>query len=263
MALETAATTSSFEVYVSKDTFKFNAAHFVAFENYRERLHGHNYRVGVRLLGQRNIGADGYLIDFGNVKKAVKASCKRLNERFLCPMHSNVLDIVVEDQQVRIACQVDGSTFSFPEQDCALLPIVHATTEEIAIYLYADILNILQADYLIQRQIHTMEVTVAEAPGQEATFRLAIPKNAQGDEDFKLDVKSFITEGAVVPMPCLQLKPNDKKKNGCCPGCEYSKNAFSEKLERIAQAFNDGSLKSSSNGDELTAADLNDLLLGN
>ena len=32
-------------------TRQFNAAHFVAFEGYRERLHGHNYHVSVRLIG--------------------------------------------------------------------------------------------------------------------------------------------------------------------------------------------------------------------
>jgi hypothetical protein len=34
------------------------------FAGFRERLHGHNYRVSVRLLGERQIGADGYVIDW-------------------------------------------------------------------------------------------------------------------------------------------------------------------------------------------------------
>jgi 6-pyruvoyltetrahydropterin/6-carboxytetrahydropterin synthase len=40
-----------FEVVVDKDDFKFNCAHFVAFQGFRERLHGHNYHVVVRLVG--------------------------------------------------------------------------------------------------------------------------------------------------------------------------------------------------------------------
>jgi len=278
---------ASFEVYVSKDTFKFNAAHFVAFENYRERLHGHNYRVGVRLLGQRQLGADGYLIDFGNVKKVTKQICKRLNEHFLCPMHSNVLDIVVDDQQqVRIVCRVDGAVFSFPRTDCALLPIVHATTEEIAIYLWAEILNGLQADYLIQRQIHTMEVTVAEAPGQEATFRLEIPKTRSSTDSkeagsnnndlFQLDVRSFISTGDVVPMPCLKQRDSstdaagENKKTGARVGCcccgpngchQTSKLELSDKLDQLAQAINNGGLeRNGGTGSSVTAKDLQDLL---
>ena len=249
--------TTSFEVYVAKDTFKFNAAHFVAFENFRERLHGHNYQVGVRLLGARRIGADGYLIDFGNVKKVTKDACKRLNERFLCPVHSTALHVSVNDEQVRIVCQ-DGAAFSFPVGDCAMLPIVHATTEELAIYLYAEILNGLHAEYLIKRQIHTMEVTVAEAPGQEATFRLEIPEDAK---DFKLDVKSFICTGDVVPMPCLKPPVCNEEKE-CCRECFNSKNDFSNLLNRMAQAINSGELhqKYGTEASNVTARDIQDML---
>ena len=69
---------TSFEVYVSKETFKFHAAHFVAFQGYRERLHGHNYQVGVRILGSRKISADGYVVDFGDIKTVTRKICKEL-----------------------------------------------------------------------------------------------------------------------------------------------------------------------------------------
>ncbi|MFT4572386.1 MAG: 6-pyruvoyl-tetrahydropterin synthase, partial [Candidatus Binatia bacterium] len=38
-----------YQVFVSKDNFKFNAAHFIAYQGFREKLHGHNYRVSVRV----------------------------------------------------------------------------------------------------------------------------------------------------------------------------------------------------------------------
>ena len=190
---------TSFEVYVRKEDFKFHAAHFVAFEGFRERLHGHNYKVGVRVLGSRKIGADGYVIDFGNVKKVTRKVCKELNEHFLCPTLSDVLDISVSSGSVTIICQ-DDSTFVFPENDCAMLPIVHATTEELAIYLYGRILNGLNAEYLLQRGIHTIEITVSEAVGQEAVFRHEIP--TEGLENGNLDVRNFVMNQKVVPMPC-------------------------------------------------------------
>ena len=46
------------KVFVMKQDFKFHCAHFVAFKGYRERLHGHNYTVGVRMRGTRR-GHDG------------------------------------------------------------------------------------------------------------------------------------------------------------------------------------------------------------
>ena len=32
-----------------KEKFKFNAAHFIAYKGFREMLHGHNYKVGVKI----------------------------------------------------------------------------------------------------------------------------------------------------------------------------------------------------------------------
>jgi 6-pyruvoyl-tetrahydropterin synthase len=206
------SSSSSFEVYVCKDTFKFNAAHFVAFKGYRERLHGHNYIVGVRLIGSRQIGADGYVMDFGCIKDVTKKVCKQLNEHFLCPMYSDVLTITSDETSVNIACE-DGSRFVFPRSDCFMLPIVHATTEELAVYLWAEILNGLQVEYLIMRGINSMEVTVAEAPGQEATFRYNVPSERNG---FQLDVREFITKGEVVPMPCLDCRKMQKGKASQC-----------------------------------------------
>jgi 6-pyruvoyl-tetrahydropterin synthase len=235
MAQAPVKNTTSFEVFVSKESFKFNAAHFVAFSGFRERLHGHNYQVGVRLLGQRQIGADGYVIDFGNVKAVCKAVCKKLNEHFICPIHSDVLKITenANDKSVRIECE-DGTFFVFPAKDCAMLPLVHATAEELSIYLWAELIKGLNADYLIKRGIHTMEITVAEAPGQEATFRLEIPPST--DTEFSLDVRAFIVGGDIIPMPCL----TDKPKKECCPDCQTSKKALSDQLVQLAQALNDG-----------------------
>ncbi|KAG7340836.1 6-pyruvoyl tetrahydrobiopterin synthase [Nitzschia inconspicua] len=214
---------TSFEVHVSKDDFKFHAAHFVAFEGYRERLHGHNYKVGVRLLGSRQVSGDGYVVDFGDIKKVTRQVCKQLNEHFLCPTLSNVLDITTtkvtttnnendndSGSSVTIVCQ-DGSKFVFPLQDCAMLPIVHATAEELAVYLWSRILEGLNASYLTERGIHTMEVIVAEAVGQEAVFRLEIPNGDNLDDTTvvgrrpPLDVSQFVRTA----QPCPSVPGTD------------------------------------------------------
>jgi 6-pyruvoyl-tetrahydropterin synthase len=226
------SSSASFEVHVAKEAFKFNAAHFVAFNGFRERLHGHNYTVGVRLFGARRIGSDGYLIDFGDVKDVVKRICKKLNEHFLCPTLSDVMDINVSDDTVTLKCQ-DGALFSFPKGDCAMLPIVHATTEELAVYLYGDILSQLGAERLLGRGIHTMEVNVAEAPGQDATFRLEIPADCSDSAIF--DVRTYLATGEVSVTPCLEV--NGEKS------CECAKD-FSAQLEQLAKAINSGDLSS-------------------
>ena len=88
----------SYQVFVSKDYFKFNAAHFMAYPGFRERLHGHNYRVAVRVEGR--LGADGYVVDFGDIKKATRKVCDEMDERLLVPMKSDCLKIERSDGQV-------------------------------------------------------------------------------------------------------------------------------------------------------------------
>jgi 6-pyruvoyl-tetrahydropterin synthase len=285
-SMDSTAPTTAFEVYVSKDTFKFNAAHFVAYKGFRERLHGHNYKVAVRLLGSRKIGPDGYVLDFGCVKAVTKKICKGLNEHFLCPMRSDVMGIAVKDDEscrnggtISLTCE-DGSVFVFPKKDCALLPIVHATTEELAIYLWGEILGALNSDYLLKRGMHTMEVTVAEAVGQEALFRHAIPDSAVSKEDVKAlsDVGSYIQNGDIVPMPCPTSTeaahgsaasasaaaagpPPEKKQkrtDGCDDGCKDCQAKLSAKLQQLAKAINAGTLGGS--GSKVEAKDLEDLL---
>ena len=232
---------TNFEVCVRKDDFKFHAAHFVAFKGYRERLHGHNYKVGVRVLGSRKISSDGYVVDFGNIKAATRKICKELNEHFLCPTLSDAMTITtstIEGQEtVKLECE-DGSAFSFPRRDCAMLPIVHATTEELAVYLWSRILENLNGEYLLERGVHTMEIIVEEAVGQEATFRLEIPREL--GSSLSLDVKSFILQGDIVPSPCESSpkKLAETSNRSCGAECKNCQQEFSRKLQVLADAIN-------------------------
>jgi 6-pyruvoyl-tetrahydropterin synthase len=255
-------------------------------------LHGHNYTEAVRLLGSRQISCDGYVLDFGDVKKVVKVVCKRLNERFLCPVESDVIDIQIVDSEnengrddnvlktksVVLVCE-DGAKFVIPHDDCAMLPIVHATVEEMSIYIWGEIIHGLDPEFLRRRGIHTMEVMVSEAPGQEALFRYEIPAKAS-----KFDIKSFIMGGEIEiePKPCLDQEENegfanrsqesdtsissringtaessventDINKSQCCESCSLS--TFSTQLEQLASALNE---KPRSN--DITAEDLRSML---
>ena len=252
---------TNFEISVSSASFKFNAAHFVAFPGFRERIHGHNYHVSVRLLGSRKIGGDGYLLDFGDVKKAVKVICKNLNERFLCPtlVDPEVMKVNVEigdiHDRVTLTCE-DGAEFVFPKGDCAMLPLAHATAEELAIYLWGEILIKLDAQYMIKRGIHTMEVTCAEAVGQEALFRMEIPESADANDIMKkCNVKSYIMTGNLFPKPCASiLKSNDDidtfspmifGANNCSNSCKKCETDFNKKLQALSDAFSSGNFNTS------------------
>ena len=131
---------AEFDVFISKSDFKFNCAHFIVMNGFRERLHGHNYQLSVRVTGGGNLGNDGYLIDFGDIKKVVRKVCKDMNEFFICPMQSPELHISEQEGQLCILCP-DGAKFSFPTSDCAMLPIMHSSAEELSHYFWCLILR--------------------------------------------------------------------------------------------------------------------------
>ena len=68
---------------MESENFKFSSGHFVAYRGFRERLHGHNYTMAVKIWGA--VLEDGYVVDFGVIKDATKAMCKQLNEYVLLP----------------------------------------------------------------------------------------------------------------------------------------------------------------------------------
>jgi 6-pyruvoyl-tetrahydropterin synthase len=155
----------SFKVHVTKDFLKFNAAHFIAYKGFREALHGHNYRVSVIVEG--DLGAEGYVLDFGVVKEVTRRVCQRLDEKVLIPAQSDCLTIREEAGQLVVTYARDE--FRFPRSDVLLLPLVHSSAEELARYVAGEIRAELAkrgADH-----IQTIEVGVEETPGQAAYFR--------------------------------------------------------------------------------------------
>ena len=63
----------------------------------------------------------------------------------------------------------DGARFVFPATDCILLPIVHASAEELAAYVLARLREGLGEHAM--RGLTEIEVGVSEAPGQAAYCR--------------------------------------------------------------------------------------------
>lgn len=224
---------SEFELFLERDSFKFSASHFVARHGQRQRLHGHDYKVSVRLTGSNTIAPDGTFIDKSYVRQAIERTCRELDERFLCPMNSNVMDITVSLDNTRrietvtMVCQ-DGSAFSFPKNDCAMLPLVHTTTEEIAIFLWGRILEHLSAEYLYQRGVLSMQINVAEGhEKEETTVRLGVPRKFNQS----LDVMDFMRKkerGKDTPIPFVIREPMS------LPGSSGSNDLISDDLSQLS-----------------------------
>ena len=157
--------TQSFKVHVEKDYLKFNAAHFIAYKGFREALHGHNYRVSVEVEG--DVGAQGYVLDFGIVKDVARRVCKRLDEKVLIPAHSDCLRVQEAAGQVIVNYEADE--FRFPTADVLLVPVVHSSAEELARYLVGEMRRELAAEGIAP--IRAIQIGVEETPGQAAYCR--------------------------------------------------------------------------------------------
>jgi 6-pyruvoyltetrahydropterin/6-carboxytetrahydropterin synthase len=70
-------------VYELKVTSRFAAAHQLReFHGACEKLHGHNWKVEVYVIGQ-NLRKEGLLMDFGEMKQATKEALGTLDHHFL------------------------------------------------------------------------------------------------------------------------------------------------------------------------------------
>lgn len=155
----------SFHVHVTKDYLKFSAAHFIAYPGFREKLHGHNYRVSIAVHGP--LGRQGYVVDFGVVKRIARRLCERLDERVLIPEQSDCLTI--REEAERVVVRYEQDEFSFPRGDVLLLPIIHSSAEELAQYLAGEMRRELAEEGI--GVLTAIEVGVEESFGQAAVFR--------------------------------------------------------------------------------------------
>jgi len=69
-----------YELFITAD---FSAAHQLReYKGKCERLHGHNWRVDLRLAGDR-LGAEGLLLDFTEAKRILREVLERFDHRYL------------------------------------------------------------------------------------------------------------------------------------------------------------------------------------
>ena len=158
---------SQFSIHVAKENLKFSAAHFIAYRGFREALHGHNYQVGVRVEG--DLTGTGYVVDFGLIKKLTKEIVDRIDEHTIIPAKSDCL-VIEQIPGGRIRVLYENDEFVFPASDVFLAPIVHSSVEELARYLWDELHTALQARGALAG-VGTLEISVAEGPGQAAIFR--------------------------------------------------------------------------------------------
>ncbi len=169
---------SRFILTLSKEYFKFSSAHFTIFNDSElECLHGHNYRVEVK-VESREID-NGFVIEFRQLKKIVKVLCDDLNEKVLIPADAPFLSIAKQQDQFMI--QFNGAGFvkhySLPCEDVEILQMPNVTVECLAKYICEALVkkvkslfgDDLRSDRFYQSMI-SVSVQVEETPGQAVSY---------------------------------------------------------------------------------------------
>lgn len=158
---------TAYQLVLAKEDFKFSVAHFTIFGPHRaEQLHGHNYRVRVRVTGNQ---ADEYglLLDLGPFKAAIRQACAEFDEKTLLPRDSPL--VVIDQAAGRIGLEYDDRRYDLPADEVVLLPVVNVTLEELARLLWGRL-----AGHLPPTLIDELEVEVEETAGQSCRYRAAI-----------------------------------------------------------------------------------------
>lgn len=151
---------------IRKDRLGFAAAHFSILEDGSERIHGHNYRVGLRAHG--SIRPDGTVVDFATLKQALGAECAALDHHMLIP--GNCPNVVVAPlPDGHVSMREGDRHFVFPAAEVCVLPVRNTTCECLAELLVGR-LRARLGELPVR-----LEVTVEESPGQAATVAEPAP----------------------------------------------------------------------------------------
>lgn len=156
----------AYTINLAKENFKFSGTHFTIFSKTEaERMHGHNYQVSVRIHINNQLDPKlGFAFDFNTVKPILKSICDELDEYILIPKLSPYLKIDTKAEQIIV--QFGEKTYSLPQTDVRLLPIVNVTVEELARY----ICERFAKNWKNQPANCKLYLTVQETRGQSVTY---------------------------------------------------------------------------------------------
>jgi 6-pyruvoyltetrahydropterin/6-carboxytetrahydropterin synthase len=152
-----------YTVRVTKDHLVFSAGHFITYDgDHCERLHGHNYRTAVSVVGP--LDGNHYVFDFIALLERTKEVVAQLDHHMLVALHNPLLTVEETPGTVRVRYRT--KEWSFPREDCVLLPIENTTTEVLARWIGQQVVAALFTRHNFIPQ--TVRVEVEENVGQSA-----------------------------------------------------------------------------------------------
>lgn len=157
----------SWGIEVAKEYFKFSAAHFLIFpDGSAERLHGHNYRVYVRLSAR--LGKHGLVLDFKRVKPVVRELVDALDEHWILPGEHPDLHIHERPDGV-VEVRYAERFYAAPRADVLVLPVNNTSAENLAAWFGRELSHRL-GERFPEVEPRFLEVAVEETSGQRGIW---------------------------------------------------------------------------------------------
>ena len=153
-------------LHIEKEAHKFSSAHYTIFSaTERERLHGHNYFVSVRIVAK--MGINGFSADYNVYKRRIKALCDKYDEYMLLPEFSpfQTLQTVGDEIHATFADKV----LKFRADETRVLPVTNVTVEALSHLLLKELLAAEDDPDLVE-----VELTVSSGSGQAGSAIWAV-----------------------------------------------------------------------------------------
>jgi 6-pyruvoyltetrahydropterin/6-carboxytetrahydropterin synthase len=152
-----------YAVRVTKDYLVFCSGHFITYGGDAcERLHGHNYRTAVEV--EDDLDENHYVFDFIALKDLTRSITDELDHRMLLPGQSRLIGLEEDGANWRVRYR--DRCWSFPRDECVVLPIANTTAELLAEYIAARLRERLVETGLPLPRV--VRVEVEESFGQAA-----------------------------------------------------------------------------------------------
>lgn len=173
-----------YSIEVRAERFKFSAAHLgISPEGHRERLHGHNFRLQVRMRLASSVGAGAGQSSgpvgqprgpelLAAVKRALRDICRDLHERTLVALSNPHLRVTLEStgerEQVRLS-HPQGE-YLLPREDVVLLPMENTSADQLAAWIHGELCRRLRALPAGLASVDSVEVGVLAGLGEGGLY---------------------------------------------------------------------------------------------
>ncbi|MGQ9720865.1 MAG: 6-pyruvoyl trahydropterin synthase family protein [Candidatus Jordarchaeum sp.] len=149
-----------YKLIVERTDLNFSAAHFLMHHPKCERIHGHNYRVTIKVESDE-LNSQQMIVDFMDVRNITREICQKMDHHILIPTKAD--DIEIKEMGKELEVIANKRRYIFPKEDALLLPIEATTVEKISEYIYKQLKQSPLKDLKIK-------VSVEEAEGSIGTF---------------------------------------------------------------------------------------------